>query len=148
MIAISNLSGYSFRKDFLKAIVDVVLVGEGIKKDCRLSIAFVPPREMKRLTRDYYTSSGLTDVLSFQTKQDNFPAVMTGLDMGEIVICPSQVAANARKGKKLFKDELAWVLIHGLLHLLGYEHEKGGSKEKAMRAREDIYLKKLNLAER
>lgn len=145
MINISNPEGYSLKESFLEKIVKTVLAGEGWQKPYCISVAFVSSSEMKRLNKEYYKRERLSDVLSFQGETGDFPKISPETDLGEIVICSDQVKVNARSGKNTFQNELSWVLIHGLLHLLGYEHEEGGEKEKLMRDREVFYLKQLDL---
>ncbi len=143
MISISNFTDYSLKEGFLKSVARTVLSGENLKGRYRLSLGFVPPSEMRRLNRLYYKKESLSDVLSFQGGVSGFPQVLENRDIGEIIICPAQVAANARAEGNSFHRELTWVLIHGLLHLLGYEHEEEEEKAKEMRAREDYYLNQL-----
>ena len=69
------------------------------------------------------------------------------LNLGEILICPQEVKKNAKKYGLTFKKELARVLIHGILHLFGYEHEENERSAEKMRKKEEIYfskIKKLN----
>jgi rRNA maturation RNase YbeY len=143
MISISNLSEYSFDKDSLKKAIETVLRGEACRGRYSLSLAFISPSEMKRLNRKYYKKERLSDVLSFQGEIESFPKISSVVNLGEVVICPARVATNARLKNNSFEKELIWVLIHGLLHLIGYDHEAGGEKEKKMRQRENFYLKKL-----
>ncbi len=71
----------------------------------------------------------MTDVLSFLYD-----------DSGEIVICLKKVRENAKKFSFPFKTELAKVLIHSVLHLLGYEHEKSKKQAAIMGEKENYYL--------
>ncbi len=64
-------------------------------------------------------------------------------DSGEIVLCPFVIRQNAKKYKVAFQNELSRILIHGILHLLGFDHEKGKEKAKKMRAKEKYYLSKI-----
>ena len=64
-------------------------------------------------------------------------------NLGEIVICPQVIKKNAKKFKSPFKKELVRVLIHGILHLLGHNHEKSKKDAKIMEEKQDFYLKKL-----
>ncbi|MCX6758584.1 MAG: rRNA maturation RNase YbeY, partial [Candidatus Nealsonbacteria bacterium] len=63
--------------------------------------------------------------------------------LGEMVIDINQVKKNSKAAKKKIKKELAWVVIHGALHLLGYDHEKGEAAALKMRQKEEAYLSKL-----
>ena len=60
--------------------------------------------------------------------------------LGEIIICPAQVAKDAKELQKTLNQELSWVVVHGALHLLGYDHEHGGKDALTMRKKEEFYL--------
>ena len=131
MIEINNLTTSRVDTIFLKRIAEKVLDGEKAKtKD--LSIAFVGPARIKELNKKYRKKNRATDVLSFS--YDN---------SGEIVICLLEVKKNAKRFGSKFKTELARVLIHGILHFLGYDHENGKKDAKIMEERQNLYLKKL-----
>jgi probable rRNA maturation factor len=99
------------------------------------------------LNRKYHNKNCPTDILSFSETSNNlFPkglGSIKNINLGEIVICPQEVKENSQKINALFKEELCRVLIHGLLHLLGYSHEKSEKQAKKMREKEDEYLKIL-----
>ena len=78
-----------------------------------LSIALVGPNRIKALNRKYRKKNQATDVLSFQYD-----------DSGEVVICPQEVKKNAQQFKLTFQKELVRVLTHGILHILGYNHQQ------------------------
>ncbi|TFG35659.1 MAG: rRNA maturation RNase YbeY [Parcubacteria group bacterium] len=132
MIEVNNLTAHSIDKKFLKGLALKILKKESSgsnfkKKD--LSVALVAPLRIKELNKRYRKKNRPTDVLSFQDKEN----------WGEIVICPIEVKKNAKKFNSNFKKELSRVLIHGVLHLLGYDHEKDKEEEK-MRKKEEYYL--------
>jgi len=64
--------------------------------------------------------------------------------LGEIVICLREVKKNARRFNSTFKKELVRVLIHGILHLLGYDHEKLEKEAEKMEEKENYYLSQIN----
>jgi len=85
-----------------------------------LSVVFVGRRRMKTLNRRYLDRDYATDVLSFSYGE----AKMEGSDfLGEIIICPEVAVQNALRYRTNPQRELWKLLIHGLLHLLGYDHE-------------------------
>jgi len=133
MIEINNLTSYPIDKKFLRKISGKILKKEHIKdrlekKD--LSVALVGQKRIKELNKRYRKKDRPTDVLAFKDNEN----------LGEIIICLAEVRKNAKKFSSSFKKELARVLIHGVLHLLGYDHEKGGKEEKKMRKKEEYYL--------
>jgi probable rRNA maturation factor len=127
MIEIINISGgdKNVSKESLKKIAEKVLKLEKSKLD--LSITLVDSSEIRKLNKKYRKKDKATDVLSF------------GEDMNQIVICTDEVKKNGED----FKKELIRVLIHGVLHILGYDHEKGGKKEKEMLSKQEDYLLKI-----
>jgi probable rRNA maturation factor len=104
---------------------------------------------MRSLNRRYRGKDRPTDVLSFPMEDLN-PRMLSLLKkrqyvhLGDIVICPAWAQKNMRtKNEKALYKEIRVLLIHGLLHLLGYEHEKGGPDEKKMRNKEQELLNAL-----
>lgn len=140
MIEIQNLNPKFKRinKKFLIEVAELVLKKEKVKKSLELSIAIVDRESMKKLNNQYRKKNQSTDVLSFGSiegfyseKEFSFP---------EIIICLEEVESNAEESGIAFKKELAKVLIHGILHLQGFDHEKGIEKEKRMFEKQDKYL--------
>jgi probable rRNA maturation factor len=85
-----------------------------------LSIAFVSPQEMRSINRRYLEHDYATDVLSFAYER----AVVEGLPfLGEIIIAPEVAALHAVQYGLDPEKELRKLLVHGILHLLGYDHE-------------------------
>ena len=142
MIEIANLTRGSLNKKCFKEVAEKVLKGEN-KKGCDLSIVFVGERRMRLLNRKYRSQDRPTDVLSFDQSQ-KFPVIPgTKRELGEVVICPQTVRKNAEKFNSTFKEELTRVLIHGILHLLGYDHEKDEKEAEKMREKEERYLSQI-----
>lgn len=88
----------------------------------KLVIVFVSALEMKKLNKKYLKKDKPTDILSFSPiEEDSF---------GELALCVEEIKKRARELS--FEEEMSYLLLHGLLHLLGYHHEKGGAEEKKM----------------
>lgn len=130
MIEVNNLTTNKVDERFLKELAKKILEAEN-KKTVELSIALVGQGRIRELNKKYRKKNKVTDVLAFQ--YDNHK-------VGEVVICLREVKKNAKKYNSTFKKELARVLIHGILHLLGYDHEKSEAKAKKMREKENYYL--------
>ena len=116
MIEVNNLTKSSIDEGLLKGLGKYVLTQEGVKEEVNVSIAIVEEDEIKKLNRIYRKKDKPTDVLSFESDSKFiFPDSETK-QLGEIVICPSQI---------IEQDETSFyqVFIHGLLHLLGYKHQ-------------------------
>lgn len=136
MIEINNLTKFSVDKKLFLGVAKKVLKGENKGME-NLSIAFVNPGEMQKLNRKYRRKDKSTDVLSFG-KVAHFKD-----DVNEVVICPETVKKEAKIYKKAFKKELIKVLIHGVLHTLGYDHEVSKSQEEKMYQKQEYYLSRV-----
>jgi len=131
MIGLNNLSTTSFDKRFLKKITEFVLEKEN-KKGIDLSIILVDKKKIMELNRKYRKDDKATNVLSFcyeQGKPFVFPRKNL-VELGEIVICPEYIKEDAKKRGIDFKEEFVRVFIHGILHILGYNHKTTKSFKK------------------
>lgn len=103
------------------------------QKRAELSLALVGDREIQELNARYRNKNEPTDVLSFPMD----PALPAGKRiLGDVVISVEQAEKQARKRSKTLDDEIERLLIHGTLHLLGYDHERSEGEAKVMRALE------------
>ena len=138
MIEINNLTGGQVDEEFLKKIAEKVLKEENEEKK-ELSIALVGQGRMRELNKKYRRKNRVTDVLtSGQNSKFKFNQAL-----GEIVICLREVKKNAKRYSSTFERELARVLIHGILHLLGHDHEKNKTEAEKMSKKENYYLSKI-----
>ncbi|MBI5848122.1 MAG: rRNA maturation RNase YbeY [Nitrospirae bacterium] len=94
------------------------------RKEAELSLLFVGSRRMKLLNQRYRGIPKETDVLSFPMDEGFSPGDITTPMLGDIVISVPRAISQARQYESTFEEELRRLLIHGLLHLLGYDHEK------------------------
>jgi probable rRNA maturation factor len=109
-VELDNRSGAEVEADAARALAERVLAAEGIEEG-ELGIVFVGPDEMRRLKREHLGVDEATDVLSFPIDgRDELPPGLPR-QLGDAVLCP-QVVGEAWRAP----------LVHGLLHLLGYEH--------------------------
>ena len=132
MTDIINLTTEKIDSRFLKKIAEKVLKEEKIEnKD--LSIVLIDSKKITELNKKYRNKNFPTDVLSF-------PGEMKFGTIGEIFICMQEARKNSKKYKVSEKKELARIMIHGILHLLGYDHEKDKSNSEEMKRKEEFYL--------
>lgn len=129
MIAIRNLTKTRVQEQKLKRLAEKVLRGEGSGKD--LSLVVVGPTRMRQLNKTFRDKEHTANVLSFAGAGD---------ELGEIVLCPSAIRKDAREYGITKESALAWMLVHGLLHLLGYSHTTA-KKRRVMEERERRYLR-------
>ena len=129
-------------------LAEIVLTSEGVPSDAEVAITLVDPEEMTVLNEQYMGKTGPTDVLAFPL-EDLVPgsppaATPSGppIALGDVVICPAVVLANTEADAAHFADEMALMVVHGLLHLLGYDHVDDDDAER-MEARERRYLERV-----
>ncbi len=140
MVEINNLTDFPIDERFFKKVVQEILKNES-EENSSLSVAFVKEEEIKKLNNKYLKKNKPTDVLSFPHNTDFLKETKNFKDsLGEVVICPSVVEKNAQQLSVSIKRELSKMLIHGILHLLGYEHEKGEKRAEEMEKKENHYL--------
>ena len=147
-VEINNLTENKVDEVWIKQIIADVLKEEKIKGDKDISLAFVGPGRMQKLNKSFRKKNRVTDVLSFPESKVKFgkfkigPTVgFTGL--GEIIICLREVKKNAKRLDLPYEQETAKIIIHGVLHLLGYDHEASEEEAGRMEQKEQSYLNKL-----
>ena len=121
------------------ALAEAVLHAEGVEGDAELSLLFVDEAAIAALNERYLAHEGPTDVLSFPI--DDEPATAGGppVLLGDVVICPEVAHRNAPAHAGTYEDELALLVVHGVLHVLGMDHEIPEEAE-VMEAREQSLL--------
>ncbi len=112
------------------------------KKDSELTIRVVDEAEIIALNRQYRGKEGATNVLSFP--YEAIPGVTSEL-LGDVVICAPVVASESVVQNKSLDAHWAHIVIHGVLHLLGYDHHQDNEAHK-MEARETELLDSLGYA--
>jgi probable rRNA maturation factor len=103
--------------------------------DAEVSILLIGDEAMRTLNRRYRGKDRTTDVLSFPLREGKFSRVQHHL-LGDIVISVPAAARQARAAGEPLLDEIDRLLVHGFLHLLGYDHERGEVEARRMEARE------------
>jgi probable rRNA maturation factor len=110
-----------------------VLAGE--RRAARLSIAFVGPARIRALNARWKGVDRPTDVLAFSLTEPD------GSLIGDVYVCPAVAAREARGRRIPVRSELLRLVIHGTLHVLGYDHPEDGSRTRsAMWRRQERYL--------
>jgi probable rRNA maturation factor len=132
---------------WVKKIVRQVLKAEGVALPHEVGLVFTDSETVQRLNRDYRSVDEPTDVLAFymlpQKGADSFFALPPDgvTRLGEVIISYPQAVAQAREQEHPPERELALLIIHGILHLLGYDHEEP-EEESKMRERERELLER------
>ncbi len=140
-----------------QALAQAVLYAEGVRGLCELSLLFVTEQEMAELNELHMGKPGATDVLAFPIDAAEAELVLHGqppsrgpdrappdpgdmpLLLGDVVLCPAVAARQAPEHAGTTDDELALLVVHGVLHVLGYDHHEQEARD-AMRARELLLL--------
>ena len=112
------------------------------QENSEVSITFVDEDEIRALNRDYRNKDTVTDVLSFPINSELAMGPSTSL--GDIAICIKIAQKQAEEYGHSFERELAFLVTHGMLHLLGYNHESPEDEAEMCAAQEQI-LEKLGL---
>lgn len=142
------------------ALADAVLRAEGVRGHAELSLLFVGEDEIAALNEEFMEATGPTDVLAFPIDAPDGSAVvevtstpMTGtgphrsepdpadlpLLLGDVVVCPEVAERQAPDHAGTLDDELALLVVHGILHVLGHDHADADDAAR-MRARERALL--------
>ncbi len=138
--------------DDYNGLIDMVL-GECFKEENLLdsklyiSVILTNPDEIQQMNKEYRKIDKTTDVLSFPMyERDEIPHLNKEIEepIGDIVISVERVRKQAKEYEHSFERELAYMLVHGFYHIMGYDHMEEMEK-KEMRAKEDVILNRLNI---
>lgn len=122
-----------FKREIRKKSLKV-LKALGAPKDSELSVTFIDDLKMRELNRDYRNIDRTTDVLSFP--QEEGPGEIL---LGDIVISIQTSLRNSRRYGIEHEEEIIKLLVHGILHLFGYDHKKKKERDR-MREKEKALL--------
>ena len=141
-----------------------VLTAEGVVGDAELALMFVDQATMTQLNGTFMGQQGPTDVLAFPIDAedevgsgrspdgstagpDREPATDVPMLLGDVVICPAVAARNASDQASPYDDELALLIVHGILHVLGMDHAEP-EETALMQARERELLDRFHRSDR
>ena len=123
MIEVENRSGQLAPESEVLKLLQNSLKELGLHPDCELTLAFINDSEMEDLHKKWMDLPGTTDVMSFPMDElkpnDPEPGIL-----GDIVISPVVARAQAERAGHSFEHEVKILAAHGLLHLLGYDHQE------------------------
>ena len=122
-------------KTNLKKKIKRILDALGCRSDCELSVLLVDDDEIRELNKNYLNRDYATDVISFSMHEGDFPELNDYM-LGDVVVSLDNAKEYAEKKGVPFENEVLFLLIHGILHLTGYDHEREGSDAKAMKEKE------------
>ncbi|RJP35849.1 MAG: rRNA maturation RNase YbeY [Desulfobacteraceae bacterium] len=137
------------RKTTLKQIrktAQVLLNALG-SPDAELSVVLVDDPGITELNRTYLDREGPTNVIAFPMQEGDFSHIAPDL-LGDVVISTDRTAAEAAELGISYRDRFDFLLIHGILHLMGYDHETSEADEKIMEAKTDELFALIKAIER
>ncbi|NUN05739.1 MAG: rRNA maturation RNase YbeY [Bdellovibrio sp.] len=100
-----------------------------------LTLVFLDKKPAQKLNKEFRGKDYATDVLSFDSMEPG--------SFGELILCPDVLKRQAKEHSLTYREELGYMLLHGILHLLGYDHETGEKDAKKMFALQDVVFEKL-----
>lgn len=141
-LTILNQTAVKIPKLFMVNWVNTVLKDLGarrIKVHAEdLTIVLVSSQKMRALNRQFRSKDYATDVLSFESFEPS--------SLGELIICLNVVKKQAKEHQMTFEQELAYMILHGMLHLLGYDHETSAADAKKMfKIQDDIFFNRFSI---
>ena len=142
-------------KSFLRRAIRTALAAQGVDVPCEVDVYVTGDAGIQELNREMRQVDRPTDVLSFpalELTEGELPAeedadVATGLvPLGDMAISLERVKAQAREYGHSSRRELAYLAVHSVLHLLGYDHLDEGPQKRQMRGREEAIMAELGLS--
>jgi probable rRNA maturation factor len=138
----------SLREEWLHRVVEHCLVAQDVGPEVELGLLITDDETVRKLNQEYRGVDEPTDVLSFalvERKPGSSPFITPPddlLHLGEVVISYPQAVRQAAENNHSVEEEVALLVVHGVLHLLGYEHDEP-AREQEMRALEKRVLSKV-----
>jgi probable rRNA maturation factor len=132
----------------LRRVARAVLAAEKVAPEVEVEVVLADEATVRDLNRLYRGKDEPTDVLSFAAAEGEafLAAPDEAPSLGEIIICLPVAETQASAAGRAAAGEVAHLLTHGLLHLLGYDHEEDEAESRRMKAREDELLASLGYA--
>jgi probable rRNA maturation factor len=110
-----------------------------------ISLILTDNEYIRQINKKYRKKNRPTDVISFAYRENPFPEVDAGLEeLGDIYLSMERALGQAEEYNVSLENELKRLLVHGFLHLVGYDHERSKKDEKVMRQMEEEILNKIS----
>ena len=117
-----------FKSRQLKKVAVRILSALGCPDETELSVSIVGDRAIRIINREYLAKDRPTNVISFSLREGDFGGVNPHA-LGDVIISADTAAREAEEGGLEFFERLSFLLMHGILHLCGYDHERSGEAE-------------------
>jgi len=138
----SSLKNRGISDNKIKKIVSAVFKDFNNHKDSYLSINLVGDKKIRIINNFYRCHDSITDIISFAL-HDTKPLSSEKDDLGDIFICLPQIKRQSKENDVSFEEEFTRILVHGILHILGFDHVKKKDAEKMFSLQEKIVNKKI-----
>lgn len=133
LVELNNEADCSFSKETIESVVAQAIFASKIaclqKEKLELSVAFVGEKDIQKMNFEYRKKDSPTDILSFAEYEKIEDACAQKHDLadgriflGELIVYPGFVENSAKENEVSFENEMAYILSHGVLHLLGFSH--------------------------
>lgn len=144
-IDIDEVSKSYFKDEFFDILLSAIIAEEKIEYDLELSLAIVSDDEIQKLNAAYRDKNKPTDVLSFREEEAeiSFPEHSSKKNLGDVVISKDTALKQAEEKQHSFEYEVAFLFVHGVLHLLDYDHERSKEEEKIMFDKTDVIMETI-----
>ena len=129
----------------IEADCNLVLSEEGVERPCTVSISVVSDAKIQQVNFEWREKNVPTDVISLEVERPDDPDLAPGemCELGDIILAPNFIARQAKEYGTTEADEFRLMLVHAMLHLLGYDHIEDDEAE-IMEAREDALVALLS----
>jgi len=118
----------------IKNIIEKIMIHLGCQ-NTEVSILLTKDKDIRLLNKEFRTIDQPTDVLSFPQNEDEDPSIPGEKILGDIAVSLDTAKIQANDHGLILKEEIILLLIHGILHLLGYDHEVSEQEDKKMRSK-------------
>lgn len=129
--------------------VEATLLYEGVERDCEVEVLLYSKEEIHQLNLEQRGVDRPTDVLSFpmeeSLKEAEADPISGAIFLGSMVLCEEKAKEQAEEYGHSLEREIAFLTVHSVLHLLGYDHEQGEQEEQEMFRRQREILERMGM---
>lgn len=134
-----------FPLNFFDIIVEEVISEESLTESFELSLSLISDEEIQKANSEYRNKNSPTDVLSFREEEAeiDFPNPSGATVLGDVLISKDTAKRQAKEKGHSYEYEIAFLFVHGILHLLDYDHERSEEEERVMFAKTDNIMSRI-----
>ncbi|MGL5972141.1 MAG: rRNA maturation RNase YbeY [Oscillospiraceae bacterium] len=136
----------------IRRCCNATLIEENVEGNYEINVTFIEDDYIRELNKEHRNKDKVTDVLSFPLSLDNINYDINpenGYKMlGDVILSIETAEKQSLEYNHSLDREICYLIVHSVLHLLGYDHEKGGKEARIMREKEEAVMSKLGLSRR